>query len=72
MEQPVNRHDFLRKLGRNAMLLGLSGVGIAAVKGTKDVSECFNHSYCDSCWGYTACALPEKTETKSGRDEETR
>ncbi len=54
------------------MLLGLSGVGIAAVKGTKDVSECFNHSYCDSCWGYTACALPEKTETKSGRDEEIR
>ncbi len=71
-QQPVSRHEFLQSLGRKGMLLGLSGVGIAAIHGTKDISECFNHNYCDSCWGYTACALPEKKETKDERDHEIR
>ena len=72
MEQPVNRHEFLQKLGRSAMLLGLTGVSIAAVKGKIDVSECFNHNYCDSCWVYTACALPEKKESKNEQEQEIR
>ena len=72
MEQPVNRHEFLQKLGRSAMLLGLTGVSIAAVKGKIDVSECFNHNYCDSFWVYTACALPEKKESKNEQEQEIR
>ncbi len=72
MAKLLNRIDFLQSLGRGALLLGLSGVGIAAAKGTKDVSECFNHNYCDSCWGYRGCTLPEKKEARNERSEEIR
>ena len=72
MKEQVSRHKFLQDLGRKGMLLGLSGVGIMAVTGTKEVSECFNHNYCDSCWGNSTCALPEKKEAKNERDQETR
>lgn len=72
MAKLFSRIEFLQGLGRNAMLLGLGAVGIAAVKGTKDVSECFNHNYCDSCWAFHGCALPEKKEAKNERAETSR
>lgn len=69
----LNRIEFLRSLGRGALLVGLTGVGIEAVRGTKDVSECFNHNSCASCWGFHDCSLPEKKEAKDHeRSEEIR
>ncbi len=62
MDKPVSRHDFLQTLGRQGMLVGLAGVGLAAVHGQKDVSECFNHNYCTDCWEFRGCTLPEKKE----------
>ena len=62
MDKPVSRQEFLQKMGRNGMLLALGGVGTAAVHGSKTVEECFNHNYCDSCFSFKGCTLPEKKE----------
>jgi hypothetical protein len=62
MDKPVSRQEFLHSLGRQGMLLGLAGVGYAAVDGTREVSDCFNHNYCTDCWEYGGCTLPEKKE----------
>lgn len=61
-EKLVSRHDFLQNLGRKGMLLTLGLVGTAAVHGTKTVEECFDHNYCDSCFSFKGCTLPEKQE----------
>ena len=62
MDNEVSRHDFLQSVGRKGMLLALGVVGTAAVHGTKTVAECFNHNYCDSCFTFKGCTLPEKKE----------
>lgn len=72
MNKHVSRHEFLQDLGRKGMLLGLAGVGVAAIHGTKEVSECFNHNYCDSCWSFKGCELPEKKEAKNEQDTQIR
>jgi len=72
MDKLVSRHEFLQALGRKGMLLGLAGVGAAALHGTKDVSECFNHNYCDSCWSFKGCELPEKTEVANEQGTQIR
>lgn len=72
MERPVSRSEFLQKLGRTGMLAGLFGVGASALHGTRAVEDCFNHNYCDSCWAFTGCTLPEKKEAKNERSDEIR
>lgn len=66
MDNPVSRQQFLLGLGRRGLLLGLAGLGAAALHGTKDVSACIDTAPCASCRVYGACALPEK---KDLRDE---
>lgn len=41
-------------------MAGIVGVGAAALHGTREVSECFQHNYCSSCWAFDGCGLPEK------------
>lgn len=65
-EKDLTRSEFMHSMGRNGMMLGLTGVGAAALHGSKDVSECFSHNYCDSCWDYKGCTLPERED---GLDE---
>lgn len=65
MQNEVSRHDFLQDLGRKGMLLALGGIGTAAVHGAKTVEECFNHNYCDSCFSFKGCELPEKKEIEA-------
>lgn len=72
MDKPINRHDFMQSVARSGLLVALGGVGIAAVTGSKDVSECFNHNYCSSCWGHSSCTLPERKEVKIEREDENR
>jgi hypothetical protein len=62
MDKEVSRYDFLQNVGRKGMLLALGGVGTAAMHGTKTVAECFDHNYCDSCFSFKGCTLPEKKE----------
>lgn len=62
MDPQVSRHEFLRVLGRGSMFAGLAGLSVAALHGKREVSECFNHNYCSSCWAFSGCALPEKKE----------
>ncbi|HIA47015.1 MAG TPA: hypothetical protein EYN96_03370 [Candidatus Hydrogenedentes bacterium] len=62
MKKELSRHDFLQSLGRKGMMLSLGIVGTAAVHGSKTVAECFNHNYCDSCFSFKGCTLPEKKE----------
>lgn len=62
MDKQVSRHEFLQKVGRNGMLLALGGVGTAAAHGSKTVEECFDHNYCDSCFSFKGCELPEKKD----------
>lgn len=72
MTKSVSRQEFLQVMARRGMLLGLTGVGVAAVHGSKDVSECFNHNYCTDCWGFDDCGLPEKKEVAHERIQEIR
>ncbi len=67
MDKPLDRKEFIAKLGRGGMLASILGVGAAALHGEREVSECFNHNYCDSCWGYDGCALPERKEIPDER-----
>lgn len=67
-DESVSRSEFLNSVGRKGMMLGLTGVGLAALHGSREVSDCFNHNYCDSCWDYKGCTLPER---KEGLDERT-
>ena len=62
MDKPVSRQEFLQRLSRNGMLVGLTGLGAAALHGTKSPSECFNDNHCVACDVYTGCSLPEKKE----------
>ncbi|GMW02419.1 MAG: hypothetical protein AMXMBFR84_35550 [Candidatus Hydrogenedentota bacterium] len=65
MDQQSSRHEFLQLIGRGGLLAGLTGIGMAALHGRKDVSECFNHNHCAECWAFNGCSLPEKKETPS-------
>ncbi|MFA6239306.1 MAG: hypothetical protein WC655_00165 [Candidatus Hydrogenedentales bacterium] len=59
----VSRYEFMQNLGRGGMLAGMLGVALAALHGTKEVSECIGENHCASCWAYGGCSLPEKKET---------
>ena len=61
-KQPIDRKEFFARLGRGGLLAGLTTVGAAALHGNRTVEECFNHNYCDSCWSFDGCSLPEKKE----------
>lgn len=71
-ERLFNREEFLRSLTRGGLMAGIAGVAVAAVHGTREVSECFNHNYCDSCWAFDGCALPEKKEIPNERVGQSR
>lgn len=71
MMEPISRHDFLHFAARGGLLLGLAGVGAAALHGSRDPSECINTGYCSSCKVYQVCTLPERTKVKDGQDDET-
>ena len=72
MTDPINRHEFLQSMARGGMLLGLAGVGAAALHGTKDPSECMNTGFCNTCDVYKTCKLPERKEVTHGRIQENR
>ena len=65
MDDQVSRHEFMAKLARGGMLAGMAGLAAAALHGKREVSECFNHNYCSSCWAFNGCTLPEKKEIAS-------
>jgi hypothetical protein len=69
-DKSVTRSEFLNSVGRKGMFLGLTGIGAGALHGTREVSDCFNHNYCDSCWDYKGCTLPEREEDLHERTEE--
>ena len=69
-DENVTRSEFLHSMGRKGMMLGLTGIGIAAMHGSREVSDCFNHNYCDSCWDYRGCTLPEREEGIDEQSEE--
>ncbi|MCL4217362.1 MAG: hypothetical protein KJ052_10220 [Candidatus Hydrogenedentes bacterium] len=66
MTVPISRHDFLNNLARGGLLLGLAGVGAAALHGAKDPSECINTGYCAACNVHETCTLPERKEVRHG------
>jgi hypothetical protein len=67
--KPVDRLEFLKSMGRAGMMIGMGGLGIAAVRGSRTVKECFNHNYCASCWVYHGCELPKRNEASNERDK---
>lgn len=78
MDKPVSRQEFLQRLSRNGMLVGLTGLGAAALHGSRSVSECFNDNHCVACDVFSGCALPEKQEiaengeVKNEREKDSR
>jgi hypothetical protein len=67
MSKPISRYEFFRSLARGGLALGATGAGVAALRGSKDPSECMNTGLCESCNVYKACNLPEKKELPHGR-----
>lgn len=61
-QQPLSRNEFMQSLTRGGLIAGLVGLGAAALHGERAVSECFNENYCESCWAFKGCELPEKKE----------
>ena len=70
MDKSLNRLEFLRTLGRGGMLAGLTGLGVAALHGSKEVSECFNENQCAACNVHGSCQLPEKKEVTHERQKD--
>jgi len=71
-ERQLDRQQFLQAITRGGLMASLAGFGIAAVHGSRTVEECFNHNYCDSCWQFDGCALPEKKEIPNERVGQSR
>ena len=69
-DDSLSRSEFINSLGRKGMMISLTGIGAAALHGSREVSDCFNHNYCDSCWDYKGCTLPEREEDVHERTEE--
>lgn len=67
MSEKLDRQEFFARLSRGGLMAGLFSVGAMAVHGSREVSECFNHNYCDSCWAYDGCGLPERKEVPDER-----
>jgi len=61
MDHGMNRQEFLNSLVRRGAILGMGGVAIAAVHGSRTPEECFEHTtLCTECWANHSCSLPEK------------
>jgi hypothetical protein len=56
----------MMSVGRGGLLLGLAGLGAAALHGKREVSECFQENHCSACWAYVGCHLPEKKDLTHG------
>ena len=72
MEYLPSRAEFLLELKRAGLLASLAGVSAAALHGQREVSECFSHNHCETCWSFSGCSLPEKKELPHERADETR
>ena len=73
MSNPIDRQEFLERLFRRGALLGLGGVAVAAMHGTKTPEECFETTtYCSECWASHSCTLPEKGLNPDERANKTR
>lgn len=66
MEPQISRSEFMQSVGRGGLLLGLAGLGAAALHGKREVSECFQENHCSACWAYVGCHLPEKKDLTHG------
>ena len=61
MDQEINRQEFLHSLVRKSTILGLGGVAVAAMHGSRSPEECFETTtLCTECWANHSCSLPEK------------
>ncbi|MBX3178659.1 MAG: hypothetical protein KF886_14965 [Candidatus Hydrogenedentes bacterium] len=61
MTQDMNRQEFLNSLVRRGAMLGMGGVALAAVHGSRSPEECFETTtLCNECWANHSCSLPEK------------
>ena len=60
-EQP-SRIEFLQTLGRGGLMLGIAGVGVSALHGSKSPEECMSANMCGTCHSFGGCTLPEKKE----------
>ncbi len=73
MANSIDRQEFLERLFRRGAILGLGGVGLAAMHGSKTPEECFaKTTLCSDCWGHTSCSLPEKGLEPDERAKKTR
>jgi len=73
MSNPINRQEFLDRLFRGGAILGMGGVAVAAMHGTKSPEECFETTtHCTECWAQKSCSLPEKGLDPDERANKTR
>ena len=73
MKSSINRQEFLNRLFRKGAILGMGGVGIAAMHGRKSPEECFETTtLCKECWAHHGCELPEKGLDPDERAKKTR
>jgi hypothetical protein len=73
MKSSINRQEFLERLFRKGAILGMGGVGVAAMHGRKSPEECFEATtLCKECWAHHGCTLPEKGLDPDERAKKTR
>jgi len=73
MDQGMNRQEFLNSLVRKGAILGMGGVAVAAVHGSKTPEECLETTtHCAECWVNHSCSLPEKGLEPDERAKKTR
>lgn len=73
MTTPINRKEFMERMFRRGALLGMGGVGLAAMHGSRTPEECFaKTTLCKECWGNHDCSLPEKGLAPDERAKKTR
>ena len=73
MKTSINRQEFLERLFRRGAILGMGGLGVAAMHGTRTPEECFETTtHCAECWANPSCSLPEKGLEPDERAKKTR
>ncbi len=73
MKSSMNRQEFFERLFRRGAMLGMGGVAVAAMHGSKTPEECFETTTpCASCWANHSCSLPEKGLEPDERANKTR
>ena len=65
----ISRREFLKALGRIAVLGGIGLAGITLARGRSIREFCINRGICRGCTVYAGCELPPALSAKRSRGD---